>query len=227
MLGLTRAPRRGFAAGLLSFLAMLGGWAATPAASNPLPGAHDEIIYVIAGGWHTEIAVPRTAVDGRRAILAAGSPAARYLVFGWGARDFYMAQHPGLADLLRAAVPGPAALLVFPLAVPPAAYFGAGNVWPIAITRAGIARLVQFLWESVATDRRGSPIRAGTGPYSQSVFYVATGTYDATDTCNTWTADGLRAAGVPVKTAGVVLARQLLDQLPTLEAAASSADHKK
>jgi hypothetical protein len=45
------------------------------------------------------------------------------------------------------------------------------------------------------------------------VFYAATGTYDLSHTCNTWTAEALRAAGAPVSAAGVVFAGQLLDQL--------------
>jgi uncharacterized protein (TIGR02117 family) len=212
---------RSIASAVLCLLGVLGGWVATPAESYPLSAARDDLIDVIDGGWHTEIAVPRGAIDGRLATLAAEFPGARYLVFGWGARDFYMAQNPGLADLLRAAVPGPAVMLVIPLAVPPAAYFGAAQVWPITVSRDGTVWLSQFLWESVAKDRSGAPIRAGAGPDPQSIFYAATGTYDASDTCNTWTAQALRAAGLPVTAAGVVFAGQLLDQLPPLSAASS------
>jgi len=179
---------------------------------------------VIAGGWHTEIALPATAVGSPLAALADGFPGARYLVFGWGAVGFYMAQDPGFGDLLRAAVPGPAVMLVIPLAVSPAAQFGAANVWPIAVTGSGAAGVAQFLWDSVAKDRNGAAIRNGAGPYSHSAFYAAAGTYDAANTCNTWTAEALRAAGLPVTAAGVVFANQLLNQLPPLSAAAGRSD---
>jgi uncharacterized protein (TIGR02117 family) len=192
------------------------------AGSAALAASHDEIIYVVAGGWHTEIAVPKGAIAGRSAALAAGFAGAQYLVFGWGARGFYMAPNPGLAGLLRAAVPGPAVVLVIPLSVSPGSYFGGANVWPIPVSPDGVTRLSQFLWDSVEKDRSGEPIRAGAGPYPQSIFYAATGTYDASDTCNTWTADALRVAGLPVTTAGVVFSGQLIDQLPPLTRAATN-----
>ena len=154
--------------------------------------------------------------------MAAGFAGAQYVVFGWGARGFYMAQNPGFGDLLRAAVPGPAVVLVIPLSVSPGAYFGAANVWPIPVSRDGVTQLSRFLWESVEKDRSGEPIRAGAGPYPQSIFYAATGTYDASDTCNTWTAEALHVADLPVTAAGVVFSGRLIDQLPPLTRAATN-----
>jgi uncharacterized protein (TIGR02117 family) len=186
----------------------LVGWPA--AAMAPGAGA-SALVYVIEGGWHTELDLPRSAVAGPLAGLV---PAwARYVVLGWGARDYYMARDPGLADLLRAATPGPAVMLMAPLAVAPQGFAGAGRVWTVAVSGDGLRRLSQFLWASLAKDAAGMPRRLGAGPYPQSVFYAATGTYDLSHTCNTWTAEALRAAGVPVTVTGVVFAGQLLDQL--------------
>jgi uncharacterized protein DUF2459 len=136
--GSMRLRWRGFASAAVCLLGVLGGWVAAPAASGPLSAARDDLIYVIAGGWHTEIAVPKGAIAGRLATVAAGFAGARYVVFGWGARGFYMAQNPGFADLLRAAVPGPAVVLVIPLSVSPGAYFGDANVWPIPVSPDGV-----------------------------------------------------------------------------------------
>ena len=49
------------------------------------PGS--EVIYVVSGGWHTELALPVEALGGPLAALKPDFPGARYLVFGWGARD--------------------------------------------------------------------------------------------------------------------------------------------
>src|SRR5205823_10778951 len=62
--------------------------------------------------------------------------------------------------------------------------------------------------KELAKDPGGRPHRIAAGPYPQSLFYAATGTYDAMHTCNTWTAEGLQIAGLPVSAAGIVFADQ-------------------
>lgn len=183
---------------------------ATPVQPYPALAPEQPAIYVIAGGWRTEIGLRLGEISGPLAALKPSFPGARYLVFGWGARDYYMARNPGIGDLLRAMVPGPAVMLVIPLRVPPAAFACAANAAAVPTSRDGLARLSQFLWESLAKDPR--PMSAG--PYPQSVFFAATGTYSLDHTCNTWTAEALHAAGLPVTASGVVFADQVLDQLP-------------
>ena len=175
-----------------------------------------EVIYVISGGWHTELGLPLEAVSGPLAGLNQDFPSARYLVFGWGAHDYYMAKNPGIGDLLRAATPGPAVMLVIPLQISPEAFFGASNVFVLPAPPEGIQRLSQFLWEYLDKDETGAPRRIGTGPYPQSFFYISTGAYNLSHTCNTWTAEALRVAGLPVSATGVVFAGQVLDQLPPI-----------
>jgi Protein of unknown function (DUF2459) len=63
-------------------------------------GPRTEAIYVISGGWHTELGLPLETLSGSLAALKSDFPKARYLVFGWGARDYYMAKNPGMGDLL-------------------------------------------------------------------------------------------------------------------------------
>jgi uncharacterized protein (TIGR02117 family) len=186
------------------------------------PAPSREAIYVISGGWHTEVGLPAEALGGSLRALKRDFPSARYLIFGWGARDYYMAQNFGIGDLLRAAVPGPAVMLVIPLEISPEAFFGASNVFLLHAPPDGTQRLSQFLWEYLVIEENGTPGRIGTGPYPQSVFYASTGTYNLGHTCNTWTAEALRAAGLPVNAAGVVFAGQVLDQLPSILPGANS-----
>jgi uncharacterized protein (TIGR02117 family) len=175
-----------------------------------------EMIYVIAGGWHTELGLPLEALSSPLADLKREFPGARYLVFGWGAHDYYMSQNPSIGDLLQAVASGPAVMLVIPLEISPEAFFGASNVFALPTPRDGIQHLSQFLWDYLAVDNEGQPRRISAGPYPQSVFYASNGTYNLGHTCNTWTAEALRAAGLPVNAAGVVFAGQVLDQLRSI-----------
>ena len=182
---------------------------------GPYPGSarQTKVVFVIAGGWHTELGLPLDALSGPLATLKPEFPGARYLVFGWGARDYYMAQNPGIGDLLRAVASGPAAMLVIPLEISPEAFFGASNVFALPASRDGTQSLATFLWDYLVLGREGTPRRVGTGPYPQSVFFASTGTYNIGHTCNTWTAEALAVAGLPVNAAGVVFAGQVIDQV--------------
>ena len=199
---------------------LLSGCAPTPAAPQvPDSAARTGLVYVVAGGWHTEIGLPADLIGGPLAALKPSFPDARYLLFGWGARDYYMAADPGIGDLLRAMAPGPAVILVFPLEVSPEAFAGAANVFALRLSPEGRRRISQFVWSDLAKDAAGAPRAVGAGPYPGSVFYASVGTYDLGRTCNTWTAEALAAAGLPVSAAGVVFASQLLDQLRPLATA--------
>jgi uncharacterized protein (TIGR02117 family) len=172
----------------------------------------DATAYIIASGWHTDIALPVSAITGPLQSVTHDFPSARYLRFGWGERDYYMARQPTTVDALRALFPAPAVLLVTPLDRAPAG----SKIFAIDVEA---SRLADFIWAGFEVATGGTPARLGAGPYSGSVFYASSGTYRATYTCNTWTADTLRAGGIPVHSAGVVFASQLTDQL---EAVAST-----
>ena len=201
---------------------LIGCGSATPAKPYAGLAPPHEAIYVISGGWHTEVGLPVEALGGPLRALKQDFPSARYLVFGWGARDYYMAQNFGLGDFLRATVTGPAVMLVIPLEIPPVAFFGASNVYALPAPPNGVQRLSQFLWDYLVSEENGTPRRIGTGPYPQSAFYASTGTYNLGHTCNTWTAEALRAAGLPVNATGVVFSGQVLDQLPPILAETNS-----
>ena len=96
-------------------------------------------------GWHTELGLPLAEVSGPLAALKPEFPSARYLVFGWGARDYYMARNPDIGDILRALAPGPAVMLVIPLQTRREAFFGAPNVFVLQLSRDGVVRLAKYL----------------------------------------------------------------------------------
>ena len=214
-----RHARSNVGAVLVWLLYVLAGCsAATPIEPHGEAVSRTEVLYVISGGWHTEIGLPVAALGGSVAALSPEFAGARFLVFGWGARDYYMARNPGIGEVLRAIVPGPAVMLVIPLDVAPEAFFGASNVVAVRVAPDGIERLSRLLWDYLTPGKEGSsPRQIGAGPYPQSVFYAAAGTYHLSHTCNTWTAEALRIAGVPVSSTGVVFAAQLLDQLAPLQ----------
>ncbi|MDA8230917.1 MAG: DUF2459 domain-containing protein [Magnetospirillum sp.] len=214
--------RRRFAS---AALLMSGSWLLRGCGSTPVPAyggtaPRSDTLYVVAAGWHTEIGLASADVQGPLAALARDFPDARYLVFGWGERDYYMAAEPGSGDLVRAAFPGPAAMLVIPLGTSPMDAFPTSQVFALGASRPGIGFLCDYVWGYLDKGPDGAPRRLAAGPFAGSAFYASGRTYDLARTCNTFTAEALHAAGLPVDPAGVFLARQVTNQLPAAAAPA-------
>ena len=162
---------------------------------------------VTSNGFHTNLIVPvaTTLFDWRSYLslvdIGDGSITGyRYLGFGWGDRDFYM-QTPTLADLkvttvLRAMFWSAGSVL----------HIQGYRVWPssspgftvkaIRLSSAQYLALMQFLQRSFQQNQQAQPQLLKRGYRPNSSFYQAIGNYSLIRTCNTWTADGLRAAQV-------------------------------
>jgi uncharacterized protein (TIGR02117 family) len=178
-------------------------------------------IYLIAAGWHTEIMLAAHAMHDPLRAVTPDFPGARYLSFGWGERNYFMARAPTVGDAMSALFPGPAVLLVTPLHHPPRESRATSQVFELSLSPPGLDRLSNYLWAAFEKSADGSPRRLAAGPEPGSVFYAATGTYSASYTCNTWTAEGLRVGGIPVTPAGVVFVSDLTDQLRSLSGRAA------
>ncbi|MGE0417523.1 MAG: DUF2459 domain-containing protein [Acetobacteraceae bacterium] len=163
-------------------------------------------------GWHSDIALPVQALDARLDSLRATFPGARYLVFGIGERSFLMKDRTNLLDMLGALLPSPTAMLVTALRVPPPEAFPApSDVVPVHITPDGLTRLSGFIAASFAYAPSGGPRLLAVGPYPGSLFYYATPIYSGLYTCNTWSAEALRAAGLPISPVGLLFAGDVAD----------------
>ena len=204
----------------MGLLAALGGCAvpAMPARYQPPVGPR-ETVYVTAQGWHTGLALRTASISRPLAILRQDFPGARYLWFGWGQREYYMAAHPTVWDALRALLPGPAVVYVIPLSQQPQPAGVGGKMFPVSITPAGFRRLTDDIAASLARSPDGQLRWAGSGFWPGSAFFASTQTYDAAHTCNTWTAKALQIAGLPVRATGVIFANQVVAQIRPIAAA--------
>ncbi len=173
------------------------------------------LVWVLRAGWHTGLVLPKATTGHNLLSLLSLSPEPDYLVFGWGDRDFYMAAHPGIWTALSALFPSPSVLLVQSCRRKPTVCLGPSiHLRPVRIDQHGIARLRQYLEQTLKKNSAGHLEPIAHGPVPQSEFFASKLSYDAFHTCNTWTADALRRAGVPVTSNSVLFAFQLWEQLP-------------
>ena len=160
-------------------------------------------ILVLKNAIHTDIAIPiDDGVRQRFAFLAeaglpADAPEARYIVFGWGGRAFYL-ETPTWSELK--AVPVLKALtldasvmhvdIAGAIAEPHPAVTG------FDIDEQRFAALLDYIDASFQHGPNG-PVVIENAAYSRfDRFFEANGHFNALVGCNTWTAAGLRTAGL-------------------------------
>lgn len=156
-------------------------------------------IYVVRHGWHAGLVLPKEVIDGGLSILPLYYNGAEYYEVGWGDSGFY--QHPDITLTLGAkALFWPTDSVMHVVAVPnsPLDYFANSTVIPMTLSHGQIELMVEFIANSFALDDNNNWRSIGSGLYGQSRFFHANGYYHGLYTCNSWTAEALQVAGVPM-----------------------------
>lgn len=173
------------------------------------------LIQVASNGWHTAIVVPAPALAATGLLPeAADFPGAAFFEFGWGDRVYYPAKEKTIGMTLSAAlVPTPAVMHLAGLAAAPRDSGSSREVVSVALTEADFLRLIEALSAEFERPAGGRAASVARGLYPGSRFYNARGSFHLLNTCNTWTARMLRAAGVTLSPSGIVTADGLMARL--------------
>ena len=195
-------------------------WLLFGQASHAVPGSSDTV-YVVRRGWHIDLGIAVRELAPPLHSVAREFAGARYLLFGFGDRRYLMAKHSHVPAMLGALWPGRALILVTGLSATPAEAFGEKSVVEVDVSPAQSTELQAFIAKSLrdtATDAGGETkfVVAAPGPYGGSLYFESDLQYSGLHTCNTWAAEGLRTAQLPVHPRGTVFASQLWRQVNRL-----------
>ncbi len=167
------------------------------------------MVFVVSQGWHTDIGVEANRLQGPMAVFRSVFPGARYVMFGYGKRTFMTAPADELAEYLLGPFPGPAVIETLGLAGDPGQAYGPAHTIRLALSGGADAALSAFLWRALAHGRDGGPKLVAPGWFKGGLFYAATARYSLDHTCNSWVAEALQAAGLPMRS-DLVFSGQLM-----------------
>ncbi|GAC1674111.1 MAG: hypothetical protein NVS9B2_23320 [Steroidobacteraceae bacterium] len=173
--------------------------------------ATPQIIYVARRKWHIDVGFDVSELIAPLAALSSQIPGSRYLFFGFGDARYLKAPHRNLPVLLGALWPGRGLLLTTGLPDAPDLAFGPDQVIALSVPAEQARDAQDFVWRSLNLDPP-SP-----GPYAGSLYFSAKPRYSALYTCNTWAAEVLAAAMLPVRARSVIFAGQLWSQVRRLQ----------
>jgi uncharacterized protein (TIGR02117 family) len=157
-------------------------------------------VMVVNHGWHAGVVVRAKDIPDGIWPESTHYPKAEYLEVGVGDRDFYPAPDRSIWLALRAAlVPSDAVLHVVALNDHPTRALSFTALVALELEEPDFRTLLAFI---AATHKRSGAERAepiGPGLYHDGHFYAAHGSFHLFNNCNTWVANALRAAGLPMR----------------------------
>ncbi|MGH7846689.1 MAG: DUF2459 domain-containing protein [Candidatus Binatia bacterium] len=163
-------------------------------------GTPAKVIYVVSHGWHTGIAV-RTADIPATVVWPeiTDFPQSDYIEVGWGDGDYYPAPETTWMRALGAALwSGRSVLHVAGFKEPVRKFFAGSEVIEVALSDEAFTELCAFIARTHERTLGGERGKIRPGLYGNSRFYPAQGKFHAFYNCNTWVAEALRAAGLPL-----------------------------
>ncbi len=204
-------------AGALGAIAGLMTCVHAPPAAAPTPGPSVEA-YLLDNGFHTDLALPRAALEARGGPLAEavrGLPPGDWILVGWGDAKFYVDQSPianRLPDGARAFFrPGnPSVVMLDPEARDPRRLFAEEGRASLTISPVAFDRMAGRIEASLDLST-GKPSIAAARSGDDARFFASRETFSLVHLCNHWTAQVLAAGGVGVRPVRSVLSAEVMD----------------
>ena len=199
---------------ILMIIIILAGCSAKPyivSYAEKFEGSGQNEVYVVSHGWHTGFVIPAPEIQGVIPGLEKRFGDIPYIEFGWGDKGFYQAKETTSGLTLRA-IFWPTESVVHSVAVPQKVeeYFSNSEVAKLCLSDGELSALIGFISRSFFRDKSGNLLELQKGIYGDSQFYSGVSDFYLVNTCNRWTAKGLKSIGMDISptlklTAGSVM----------------------
>lgn len=191
------------------------------------------VVHILDNGFHTDLAVPRAAIETGQGPLAAATRSLApgdWVLIGWGDAKFYVDQSPiggRLRDGVRAFFhPGNASVVMLdPSRGDPTGRFDPDDRRAVRLSSAGFGRLRARI-EGSLDVRRGGPRLVTARPGDDARFFASHERFWIGYLCNHWSARVMNAAGLPVRPLRAVTSAEVMravEQAAKLDSAAPRA----
>ncbi|MGD0960871.1 MAG: DUF2459 domain-containing protein [Methylomonas sp.] len=176
----------------------------------PLTG---DVAYIVGQGWHAEIGIPVEELDDNMAYFREVFPNARVIMFSYGKKTFFIAPAATLSEYVLGPFPGAAVIQVVGLSVSPTTAYPPENTVTLRLPPNGGQSLSAYIWKELVKDGSNKPQIVARSTEPTGLFYSARSEYNLLHTCNTWVADALHNAGLPISGDNVVFSNQVMTRV--------------
>lgn len=171
-------------------------------------------VFIVDNSWHAAIVLRTSDLSDKTMPELADFPATQFVEFSWGDKDYFPNPQSGAFAAVRAALWSDGSvmhLVGFSDAVDH--FYRGATVTELRLSTTAYGRMVDYINETFAREKSLGRARAAPGLFPDSRFYPATRSFSLLRTCNTWVAEALEQAGLPIASGFVITAGNLRSQL--------------
>jgi len=210
--------------GLIALLSCHGQGAANPQAVSRWACASNEStcksVTIVHNSWHAAIVLRKSDLAEQIMPELADFPAARFIEFSWGDKDYFPDPASGTFGAIKAALwSGGSVMHLVGFADTVEHFYRGASITELRLSAAAYGRMVDYINETFAREKSSDRARAAPGLFLYSRFYPASRSFSLLRTCNTWVAEALELAGLPISSGLVFTAGNLQSQLVAAQAA--------
>ena len=171
-------------------------------------------IHLVNIGWHVGIIVPVDNVLKRNLPETFDFSDRKYIEIGWGDKTFYQTSNPSFSMAFDALLKSTSSVIhLYGFNQTIRTTFKDAEIIELDIEEDNYIKLLYFIHKSFTLNADGSAQLKGPGLYEKenSFFYAANGKFHMFNTCNTWVANAIQAAGIEINSNNIITSDSLMD----------------
>jgi uncharacterized protein (TIGR02117 family) len=174
-------------------------------------------VSIVHNSWHAAIVLRKSDLVEKTMPELADFPAAQFVEFSWGDKDYFPDPQSGVFGAIKAALWSSGSVIHLVGFTDTVEHFYRGaNIAELRLNPTAYQRMVDYIDETFLREQSPGRARAAPGLFSYSRFYPASRSFSLLRTCNTWVAAALEHAGVPISAPFVITAGNLQSQLAAI-----------
>jgi len=174
-------------------------------------------VSIVHNSWHAAIVLRKSDLAEKPMPELADFPAAQFIEFSWGDKDYFPDPQSGVFGAIKAALWSSGSVIHLVGFTDTVEHFYRGaNIAELRLNPTAYQRMVDYIDETFLREQSPGRARAAPGLFSYSRFYPASRSFSLLRTCNTWVAAALEHAGVPISALFVITAGNLQSQLAAI-----------
>jgi uncharacterized protein (TIGR02117 family) len=173
-----------------------------------------KLVVVVHDSWHAAIVLRRADITHDSLPELVDFPDAEFIEFSWGDKDYFPNPDAGVFTGIKAAFWSSGSVLhLVGFSGNPKSFYRSEELVELRLTTNAHGRLLDYISRTFFRPPPRDRAEASAGLFTYSRFYPATHKFSLLKTCNTWVAEALKSAGLPISPGHVMTADSLATQL--------------